>query len=103
VVCELKVFISDAPVVGFFQCNAASRSDACGVCCFACGEDSTLTCFRQLIAGGRFELTVLTVFKQKARRITESLGQHRDAQRIPVHVVAVPELLPLITSTRERR
>ena len=59
--------------------------------------------FRKLIGAGRFELTVLTVFKQKARRITETLARHVDAQRVPVQVVAIPELLPLITSIRERR
>jgi len=59
--------------------------------------------FRKLIGAGRFEITVLTVFKQKARRITESIVRHLDARRVPVQVVAIPELLPLIASVRERR
>lgn len=50
--------------------------------------------FRQFIQAGRFEITVLTVFRQKARRIYESLV--RDTQPLPVQVVALPELLPLI-------
>ena len=52
--------------------------------------------FRQVILAGRFEISVLTVFRQKAGRIYESLVG--DARRIPVQVVALPELLPLITS-----
>jgi len=59
--------------------------------------------FRTLISAGRFELTVLTVFPQKARRIQEALAAHRDAQRIRVHAVALPQLLPLLTSIPERR
>ena len=54
--------------------------------------------FRQFIQAGRFEITVLTVFRQKARRIYESVLRH--AQGVPVQVVALPELLPLITSCR---
>ena len=54
--------------------------------------------FRQFIQAGRFEITVLTVFRQKARRICESIV--RDAHRVPVQVVALPELLPLVTSSR---
>jgi hypothetical protein len=59
--------------------------------------------FRKLIDAGRFEITVLTIFKQKAKRIKESLNQHLDARRVPVRVVAIPELLPLVASIRERR
>lgn len=59
--------------------------------------------FRPLISAGRFELTVLTVFPQKARRIHDALASHRDAQRIRVQTVALPHLLPLLTSIPERR
>jgi len=59
--------------------------------------------FRPLIAAGRFELTVLTVFPQKSRRIHDALASHRDAQRIRVQAVALPHLLPLLTSMPERR
>jgi hypothetical protein len=59
--------------------------------------------FRPLIAAGRFELTVLTVFPQKSRRIHDALAIHRDAQRIRVQAVALPHLLPLLTSMPERR
>jgi len=54
--------------------------------------------FRRLIRANRFEITLLTVFPQKARRIDEALTTHRDAHRLPVRVVSLPELLPLITS-----
>jgi hypothetical protein len=56
--------------------------------------------FRRLAQAGRFEITVLTVLPQKARRIRESLAQSYDAQTIQVQVVAIPELLPLVTSIR---
>jgi len=55
--------------------------------------------FRKLIHASRFEITLLTVFPQKARRIYEALTAHRDAHRVPVQVISLPELLPLITST----
>lgn len=55
--------------------------------------------FRQLIRANRFEITLLTVFPQKAKRIYEALASHRDAHRVPVQIVSLPELLPLITST----
>lgn len=53
--------------------------------------------FRKLIQAGRFEITLLTVLGQKARRIVESLSQYRDTVRVPLQVVALPELLPLIS------
>ena len=56
--------------------------------------------FRQLIEAGRFEITVLTVFRQKARRIYEALAQVRDTRSVLLQVVALPELLPLIGSSR---
>ena len=52
--------------------------------------------FRRLIQAGRFEITVLTVFRQKARRIRESLAQDPAARCLPVEVLAMPELLPLV-------
>lgn len=54
--------------------------------------------WKQLFAAGRFELTLLTVFPEKAQRIRESLAQHPDVSLATVQVVALPELLPLITS-----
>jgi hypothetical protein len=59
--------------------------------------------FRRLIHAGRFEISVLTVLPQKARRLCAALHQQRDAQRIPVQIVALPDLLPLIASLPERR
>jgi hypothetical protein len=56
--------------------------------------------FRQLIQAGRFEITLLTVFRQKAQRIYDSLSQCRDAGRVPIQVVALPELLPLLSTRR---
>ena len=54
--------------------------------------------FRQLVQAGRFEITVVTVFRAKAHRIHESLSQPRNATPVAVQVVAIPELLPLIAS-----
>jgi len=54
--------------------------------------------WRRLIMAGRFEFTLLTVLPEKADRIRESLAQHPDARRANVQVLALPELLPLITS-----
>jgi hypothetical protein len=54
--------------------------------------------FRDFIQAGRFELTVLTVFRQKAQRLQTALSKLRDAQRLPMRVVAIPELLPLVAS-----
>lgn len=54
--------------------------------------------FRKLAQAGRFEIALLTVLPQKAQRLEETLASHADAHRIPVRVVAIPELLPLITS-----
>lgn len=54
--------------------------------------------FRQLVQAGRFEITVLTVFRQKARRIYDSLSNVRHGCPVPIEVVAIPELLPLVTT-----
>lgn len=54
--------------------------------------------FRRLIQAGRFEITLLTVFPEKATRLSAALAEHRDASRIPVRCLALPALLPLITS-----
>ena len=52
--------------------------------------------FRQLTQGGRFELTLVTVLPQKARRLTESLRSMLGDASLSARVVAIPELLPLI-------
>ncbi|MBN8625633.1 MAG: hypothetical protein J0M17_09100 [Planctomycetes bacterium] len=54
--------------------------------------------FRRLIHAGRFEITVLTVFRQKAQRIHEALAKQVRGPCVPVNVVALPELLPLVIS-----
>ena len=54
--------------------------------------------FRDFIQAGRFELTVLTVFRQKAQRVQAELSTLPDTRRVPIHVVAIPELLPLVAS-----
>ena len=54
--------------------------------------------FRRLIQAGRFEITLLTIFPEKASRLIASLSQHNDAMRVPVRCLPIPELLPLITS-----
>ncbi len=54
--------------------------------------------FRKLAQAGRFEITVLTTFIQKAQRLTDGFALHADARRISVRVVAIPELLSFISS-----
>ena len=56
--------------------------------------------FQRLIRAGRFEITLLTVLRQKARRVCQSLSSAPEAHRVPCRVVALPELLPLISSRR---
>jgi hypothetical protein len=55
--------------------------------------------FRQLIAAGRFEITVLTVLPAKAERTASVLKSLPEVKHVPVHMVAQPELLPLIHSS----
>ena len=55
--------------------------------------------FRQLIAARRFEITVLTVLPAKAERTASALKSLPEVKHVPVHVVAQPELLPLIHSS----
>jgi hypothetical protein len=55
--------------------------------------------FRQLIAAHRFEITVLTVLPVKAERTASVLKSLPDVKQVPVHVVAQPELLPLLCSS----
>lgn len=54
--------------------------------------------FRGLIQAGRFEIALLTVFPEKASRLTAALAEHPDAGRVPVRCLALPELLPLVAS-----
>ncbi len=56
--------------------------------------------FRRIVHAGRFEITLLTVFPEKAKRIAAALAQYRDVHRISVRVLSVPELLPLVLSVR---
>ncbi len=55
--------------------------------------------FRQLIKVHRFEITVLTVLPAKAERTVGVLKSLPEVKHVPVHVVALPELLPLIHSS----
>lgn len=55
--------------------------------------------FRQLIKAHRFEITVLTVLPAKAERTVSVLKSLPEVKQVPVHVVAQPELLPLIHSS----
>ena len=55
--------------------------------------------FRQLIKAHRFEITVLTVLPAKADRTASVLKSLPEVKHVPVHVVAQPELLPLIHSS----
>lgn len=56
--------------------------------------------FRQIVGAGRFEISVVTVLPQKAKRIQEALPRIPGTDCVPVHVVAMPELLPLIQPGR---
>lgn len=55
--------------------------------------------FHRLADAGRFEITVLTALRCKANRLETALASllHR---RLPLRVVALPELLPLIVTSR---
>ncbi len=52
--------------------------------------------FRQIVQAARFEITVVTILPQKAKRIQDSLPTIPGTDSIPVHVMAMPELLPLV-------
>lgn len=54
------------------------------------------------IRSGRFEITLLTILPSKAQRLMEALEQYPDTRRIPVHVVAQPRVLPLITESHRK-
>lgn len=53
---------------------------------------------RRLLRAGQLEITLLTVLPQKAQRLTAALQNVPDLHRVSVHVVALPELLPLVGS-----
>ena len=52
--------------------------------------------FRRLLARQSFEITVVTALPQKAGRIRQALAGHCDARRVPIRVVAMPDLLHLV-------
>ncbi len=52
--------------------------------------------FRPLLARQALEMAVVTALPQKAARIRQALAAHRDARRIPVRVIAMPDLLHLV-------
>ena len=58
--------------------------------------------FRQLIKAHRFEITVLTVLPAQAERSVSVLKSLPEVKQVPVHVVALPELLPLIYSSHRK-
>lgn len=58
--------------------------------------------FRQLVAAGRFQITLLTALPQKAARMREALLALPDARRVPVEVIAMSELLPLAAPGRRK-
>ena len=63
---------------------------------------SKLPGFRQLIKARRFEITVLTVLSAKAERTASVLKSLPEVKHVPRHVVAQPELLPLIHSSHRK-
>ncbi len=52
--------------------------------------------FRRLLGHELFEITIVTALPQKALRVRQTLASHRDAHRVPVRVVAMPDLLHLV-------
>ena len=58
--------------------------------------------FQKLIADRSFEISILTVHPQKAARIRQALSEKSDAQRIPIRIVPILQLLPLLTFHAER-
>lgn len=52
--------------------------------------------FRRLLSHELFQITVVTALPQKALRIRQTLATHRDARRVPVRIVAMPDLLHLV-------
>lgn len=54
--------------------------------------------FRQLIDSNRFSIAVVTVLQRKAHRIAEALNTLPDFPRVPLEIVAHPELLHLTTT-----
>ncbi len=56
--------------------------------------------FRRLTEAGCFEISILTIFRQKAQRLREALASHTDSCRVPVRIVAMPELLSLLSCRR---
>lgn len=63
-------------------------------------EHAQQPAFARLAQAGRFEITLLTVFRTKAERLTDCLAASPEARRIPVNVLAVPDLLPLVMGSR---
>lgn len=57
----------------------------------------------QLSRNGRFEISVITVLPEKAARLKAAMLKHSDLNRIPINVVACPELIPLIASTSTKK
>lgn len=58
--------------------------------------------FQKLIADRSFEISILTVHPQKAARIRQALSEKSDAQRIPIRIVPILQILPLLTFHAER-
>ena len=56
---------------------------------------------RRLISADRVEISILTVFPQKAERLRTILEPHSASLRIPIGVYPFPQLVPLITSITE--
>ena len=56
---------------------------------------------RHLISADRFEISILTVYPQKAQRLRTVFEPHSASLRIPIGVYDFPQLVPLITSFTE--
>lgn len=63
-------------------------------------DHGNLPAFARLVRADRFEITLVTVFPVKAARLRDALATSPEAQRLPVQVLAIPELLSLIRGSR---
>ena len=57
----------------------------------------SIPAYQKLIEDDGFELAVVTMFERKAKRISDELTDQLLLQRVPLRVLAVPELLNLIS------
>jgi hypothetical protein len=60
-------------------------------------KHNNIPAYQELINSGQFELCVATMFESKAKRIRDELADQLLLHRVPLRVLAIPELLNLIS------